>query len=121
MLPHNPRKGMSGISFHPPEQLMLKSFLNFDEFVTPRIITVIYWLQIVAVALFSLMVMFLAGGRTIYLFSGGTSYQTGFSFGSFLAGIFIFVVGALMVRVMNELIIALFRIQEHLKAIREQK
>ena len=37
---------------------MLKSFLNFDNFITPRIITIIYWMQIVAVFFIAFNVMF---------------------------------------------------------------
>ena len=74
---------------------MLKSFLNFDNFITPRIITIIYWMQIVAVFFIAFNVMF-----------SGIGAEIG---------------GVLTVRIMNELVIVLFRIQEHLKAIREQK
>ena len=96
---------------------MLKSFLNFDQFITPRVITVLYWIQIVGVVI----IAFSGIGGGIYYTGNGGFYRSSFTFSSFLAGIFIFVVGVLMVRVMNELIIVLFRIQEHLKAIREEK
>ena len=100
---------------------MLKSFLNFDQFITPRVITVLYWIQIVGVVIIAFSVMFSGIGGGIYSTGNGGFYRSSFTFSSFLAGIFIFVVGVLMVRVMNELIIVLFRIQEHLKAIREEK
>ena len=100
---------------------MLKSFLNFDQFITPRGITVLYWIQIVGVVIIAFSVMFSGIGGGIYYTGNGGFYRSSFTFSSFLAGIFIFVVGVLMVRVMNELIIVLFRIQEHLKAIREEK
>ena len=100
---------------------MLKSFLNFDQFITPRVITVLYWIQIVGVVIIAFSVMFSGIGGGIYYTGNSGFYRSSFTFSSFLAGIFIFVVGVLMVRVMNELIIVLFRIQEHLKAIREEK
>ena len=100
---------------------MLKSFLNFDQFITPRVITVLYWIQIVGVVIIAFSVMFSGIGGGFYYTRNGGFYRSSFTFSSFLAGIFIFVVGVLMVRVMNELIIVLFRIQEHLKAIREEK
>ena len=100
---------------------MLKSFLNFDNFITPRIITIIYWMQIVAVFFIAFNVMFSGIGAEIGYARHGGFYRPSFTFLSFLLGIFTFVAGILTVRVMNELVIVLFRIQEHLKAIREQK
>ena len=100
---------------------MLKSFLNFDNFITPRIITIIYWMQIVAVFFIVFNVMFSGIGAEIGCAGHGGFYRPSFTFLSFLLGIFTFVAGILTVRVMNELVIVLFRIQEHLKAIREQK
>ena len=100
---------------------MLKSFLNFDNFITPRIITIIYWMQIVAVFFIAFNVMFSGIGAEIGYAGHGSFNRTSFTFLSFLLGIFTFVAGILTVRVMNELVIVLFRIQEHLKAIREQK
>ena len=99
---------------------MLKSFLNFDNFITPRIITIIYWLQIAGVAIFSLMIMFSGIGADIYYSGHGSFYRPSLTFWSFLLGIFFFVIGVLMVRVVNEIVIVLFRIQEHLKAIRKK-
>lgn len=100
---------------------MLKSFLNFDNFITPRIITIIYWMQIVAVFFIAFNVMFSGISAEIGYAGHGGFYRPSFTFLSFLLGIFTFVAGILTVRVMNELVIVLFRIQEHLKAIREQK
>lgn len=100
---------------------MLKSFLNFDNFITPRIITIIYWMQIVAVFFIAFNVMFSGIGAEIGYARHGSFYRPSFTFLSFLLGIFTFVAGILTVRVMNELVIVFFRIQEHLKAIREQK
>lgn len=100
---------------------MLKSFLNFDNFITPRIITIIYWMQIVAVFFIAFNVMFSGIGAEIGYVGHGGFYRPSFTFLSFLLGIFTFVAGILTVRVMNELVIVFFRIQEHLKAIREQK
>ena len=54
---------------------MLKSFLNFDNFITPRIITIIYWLQIAGVAIFSLTIMFSGIGADIYYSGYGSFYR----------------------------------------------
>ncbi|MFC4259158.1 DUF4282 domain-containing protein [Marinobacter lacisalsi] len=82
---------------------MLKMFLNFDSMVTPKIITVIYWLSIVGVVI----------GGVGSMFSG---YQ-GFTFGSFLMGLGIIVGGFLMVRIYCELFIVIFKINENLSKI----
>lgn len=79
---------------------MLKSFLNFDSMVTPKIITVIYWLSIIAVVISGFVSMF-------------SGYQ-GFTFGSFLMGVGIIVGGILMTRIYCELFIVIFKINENL-------
>lgn len=82
---------------------MLKMFLNFDSMVTPKIITVIYWLSIVAVVIGGIMSMF-AGWE-------------GFTFGSFLMGLGIIVGGILMTRIYCELFIVIFKINQNLSKI----
>lgn len=82
---------------------MFKSFLNFDSMITPKIITVIYWLSIAAVAL----------GGIISMFSG----YRGFTFASFLMGLGIIVGGVLLTRVYCELLIVIFKINENLRTI----
>lgn len=82
---------------------MLKMFLNFDSMVTPKIITVIYWLSIVAVVIGGVMSMFAGRG--------------GFSFGSFLMGLGIIVGGVLMTRIYCELFIVIFKINQNLSKI----
>ena len=78
---------------------MLKSFLNFDNFITPRIITIIYWMQIVAVFFIAFNVMFSGIGAEIGYAGHGSFYRPSFTFLSFLLGIFTFVAGVLTVRI----------------------
>lgn len=85
---------------------MLKSFLNFDSMITPKIITVIYWLSIIAVVLGGITSMF-----------GG--YQ-GFTFGKFLMGLIIIVGGVLLTRVYCELLIVIFKINENLRKVADK-
>lgn len=82
---------------------MFKSFLNFDSMITPKIITVIYWLSIVAVVFFSIGAMF-------------AGYE-GFTFAKFMMGIAGIVGGVLLVRVYCELLIVIFKINENLRKI----
>ncbi|MBT0721740.1 DUF4282 domain-containing protein [Tatumella sp. TA1] len=86
---------------------MLKSFLNFDEMITPKIITIIYWLGIIGVVIGGLMAI-------------GTSITFG---GSILAGLFsglcTIVFGVIGVRISCELIILSFNIYGKLREIAE--
>lgn len=82
---------------------MLKMFLNFDSMVTPKIITLIYWLSIIGVVI----------GGVGSMFAG---YQ-GFTFGSFMMGLGIIVGGFLMVRIYCELFIVIFKINQNLSKI----
>lgn len=82
---------------------MFKSFLNFDAMITPKIITVIYWLSIIAVVISGFASMF-------------AGYQ-GFTFGNFLMGLGIIVGGILMTRIYCELFIVIFKINENLSKV----
>jgi len=74
--------------------------------VTPQIITVIYWLSIMAVVL----------GGLGSMFSG---YQ-GFTFGSFMMGLGIIVGGVLLVRIYCELLVVIFKINGNLRTIAQK-
>lgn len=80
-----------------------KSWLGFDEMITPKIITVIYWILMVLTIL----------GSVISMFSGNI---INFLFG--LAGLIFGVIG---VRVGCELVILLFNIYKTLKKIAENQ
>lgn len=80
----------------------MKSLLYFDQMITPRIITLIYWLLLAAA--------FFAGI--------GAMFSTGqFSFGGFLGGLLVMAGGALGARVWCELLIVLFKINENIQKI----
>ncbi|HMW23670.1 MAG TPA: DUF4282 domain-containing protein [Burkholderiaceae bacterium] len=80
----------------------MKSLLHFDQMITPKIITFIYWLLLAAA-----------------LFAGiGAMFSTGrFSFGGFFGGLFVMAGGALGARVWCELLIVLFKINENIQKI----
>lgn len=80
----------------------MKSLLYFDQMITPRIITLIYWLLLVAA-----------------VFAGiGAMFSTGrFSFGGFLGCLVVMAAGALGARVWCELLIVLFKINENIQRI----
>lgn len=77
----------------------MNELLNFDSMVTPKFISVFYWLLLVFVLLSGLGVMFT---------------------GSVLAGLLAIVLGAIGVRVWCELLIVMFKIHENIKKIAER-
>jgi hypothetical protein len=84
----------------------MREWLFFDKMVTPKIITVVYWLLLLGVAVGGLVTM-----------SGGFR---GPSLGSFLGGIVVAVGGALGVRIWCELLIVLFKMNEALQDLRQR-
>ncbi|WP_405468631.1 DUF4282 domain-containing protein [Morganella morganii] len=85
---------------------MLKSLLTFDQMITPKIITILYWLGLIGVLL--------SGVTTIFI---GMSY--GNSLGGLFGGLATIVFGGLGVRVFCEMIILSFNIYGKLKEIAE--
>lgn len=79
----------------------MKDILFFDTMVTPKIITVIYWLLLVGVVFSGLGAMFMGQG-------------------GFFAGIGILIGGAVGVRIWCEMLIVLFKINSNLQKIAEK-
>jgi predicted membrane metal-binding protein len=89
-----------------------RDLFQWDRFITPSIIKAFYWLVVVLVALFGI-----AG-----IFSGLAAMAIS-PFGGFielLSSITGVVVGIIFSRIAAELILIIFRINEHLGAIRDQ-
>jgi hypothetical protein len=84
----------------------MKDILNFDKMLTPKIITFVYWLLLLA-AVFS-------GSGT--MFSG----YGGFSISRFFMGILYIVGGSIAARIWCELLIVLFKMNEALQEIRNK-
>lgn len=84
----------------------MKDILFFDNMLTPKIITFVYWLLLL-----------------IAVFSGIGAIFTGYSgvtFGSFIMGIGIAIGGAVGARIWCELLIVLFKINENIKMLAEK-
>jgi hypothetical protein len=80
----------------------------FDAMLTPRVITVVYWLLLVVVVLAGL----------------GTLFYTGFqymSFGRFMRAVGITIGGAILARIWCELMIVLFKLNENMQRLVQQK
>ena len=84
----------------------MRKIMFFDSMVTPRIITMVYWLLLFFVAWSGVGFMFIGFG--------------GFSFGKFLLGLCIMGGGAIGVRIWCELLIVLFKMNESLQDIRNR-
>ncbi len=73
---------------------MLRSIFFFDAMLVPKIITGVYWFLLVGVMVSGLGMMFA---------------------GSFFGGLMVLLFGAVGVRIWCELLIVLFKINDHLK------
>ncbi len=80
----------------------------FDAMLTPKIITIVYWLLLVFVLLSGLGSIFLYGAANV-------------TFGGFIKGILITVGGAIAARIWCELMIVFFKIHEHVQKIAGSK
>ena len=74
----------------------MKDLLFFDTMLTPRVITVVYWLLLISVVLSGLYTMFAV---------------------TFLGGLFTIIGGVIGVRIWCELLIVIFKIHENLMRI----
>ena len=85
-----------------------RSVFFFDTMLTPKVITFVYWLL--------LFVVVIVGFGTMFGFGMG-----GITFGSFIKGLLMIVVGSAMVRIWCELLIVLFKINENVQKIADSK
>lgn len=77
----------------------------FDTMITPKIITFIYWILLLADVGYGISTMF-----------GGYS---GFTFTKFITGLVYIVIGAVAVRIWCELMIVIFKINENLQNLKK--
>lgn len=91
---------------------MLGSLLNFDKFVAPTLIKIVYWLGIVGIVLGMLVSM--AGALQMM------SYNAATGLGSILIAVIGAAVGLLVWRVICELWIVIFSINDRLGVLVER-
>ncbi len=84
----------------------MKDLLFFEKLITPKFITIIYWLMLAGIVV--------AG---LYQIFGGYG---GFSMSKFFMGLVFIVLGSIGVRVWCELLIVLFKMNEALQEIRKK-
>ena len=85
-----------------------RNLLFFDAMLTPKFITVIYWIGLVGVVISGLGSIFFMGFRYV-------------TFGGLIRGLAITIGGAIAVRVWCELMIVLFKINENVQKIANSK
>lgn len=83
-----------------------KKLFFFDEMLTPKIITFVYWLGLFGVVIGGIGSMFMTGRL---------------SFMGFVTGLAIIVGGGIGVRIWCELLIVLFKINENVQKIANRK
>ena len=86
----------------------LRSVLFFDAMLTPKVVTVVYWLLLVSALIAGIGSMFYTGFQ----------YMT---FGTFCRGLLITVGGAIAARIWCELVIVLFKLNENVQRIANSK
>ena len=84
--------------------MTIRDIFFFDAMLTPKVVTLVYWLLLVAAVIAGL-------GSMFYM---GFQYMT---FGSFLRGIAITIGGAIGARIWCELVIVLFKLNENVQRI----
>jgi len=84
----------------------MKNVLFFDQMLTPKIITFVYWLLLMGVVFGGLWLMFGA-------------YE-GFTFWKLFMGLLLAVGGAIAARIWCELLIVLFKMNEALQELRQK-
>ncbi len=88
--------------------MTIRDVLFFDAMLTPKVVTVVYWLLLVAAVIAGLGTMFYMGFQ----------YMT---FGTFMRGIAITIGGAIGARIWCELVIVLFKLNENVQRIANSK
>ncbi len=86
--------------------------LQWDRFITPSIIRVFYWLCLTMTALAGLSLILTALGMMAINFVAGLLLL--------IASMIFILTGIIFVRILCELVMVIFRINEHLGAIRDR-
>lgn len=85
---------------------------QWERFITPSIIKIFYWLAVIVAVLFGLSGI----GSAI----GMMTVSPGLGIMTFLASLFGVLIGVVFARIAAEFILIVFRINEHLSAIRNR-
>jgi hypothetical protein len=89
-----------------------RDLFQWERFITPSIIKIFYWLLVAMAVLGGLQLLF--GGLGLMLISPVAGILT------MIAGVVIAFIGVIFARIAAEFVLIVFRINEHLGAIRSQ-
>ena len=90
----------------------LRDLFQWERFITPSIIKIFYWLAVLISLLFGLSGIF-AGAKLVLLDPVGGVF-------TILASLFGVLIGIFFARIVSEFVLIMFRINEHLGAIRNR-
>lgn len=82
----------------------MRKILFFDTMLTPKVITFVFWLMLLAVVVAGL----------------GTMFAGGFSFVRFLMGLLSMALGGVIARIWCEILIVMFKIHENIKKMADK-
>ncbi len=88
----------------------MNNLLTLDNMLTPKIVTVLYWLGLIGVIITAFST----------LFGFGYGVFAGF-FQRLIYAVLILIFGGILVRVYSELLIVIFKIHENLKKIADRQ
>jgi Domain of unknown function (DUF4282) len=88
--------------------MSIRDVLFFDAMLTPKVVTLVYWLLLVTAVIAGLGSMFYMGFQYM-------------SFGTFVRGLAITLGGAIGARIWCELVIVLFKLNENVQRIASSK
>ncbi|HEY0720544.1 MAG TPA: DUF4282 domain-containing protein [Gammaproteobacteria bacterium] len=84
----------------------IRDIFFFDELLTPKVITLLYWLALLYVAVSGLSVMFAGDKMTFARFTSGLGVMLG---------------GVVAARIGSELLVVAFKINENLQTLANRK
>jgi len=89
-----------------------RDLFQWERFITPSIIKIFYWLAIGMAVLFGLANMITGLALMVHNFIGGLFW--------IIASLIGIVIGVIFARIISEFVLIMFRINEHLGAIRQR-
>ena len=95
------------------EGLSFKDLFFFNKMITPKIITLLYWISLILITISGLVVIF----SSFYWFR----YSFGSGLKSILSGILIIILGTVFTRIGYELISILFNINRNIEKLASNK
>jgi hypothetical protein len=100
----------------------VQRFINFDDLITPKCITIFYVLGVILitiVSVYTLSTVYSPGYSYSSYYGSSYSSQPSYNFVNFMTAVLFFVLGNLFWRIACELVIVIFKINEHAGSIND--